>query len=55
MRAKCWKRGSEEPRAWTLEVPHQHGHKNGAAGVYGFTLMNRFKAYVDNLSVTPND
>jgi hypothetical protein len=52
VRAKCWPRGSAEPAAWTIEVPHQHAHKNGAAGVYGFTLQNRFK---DNLSVTPNE
>jgi outer membrane protein assembly factor BamB len=55
VRAKCWKRGAEEPRAWTLEVPHAHAHRNGAAGVYGFTLQNRFKAYVDNVQVTPNE
>jgi outer membrane protein assembly factor BamB len=55
VRAKCWPRGGEEPKAWTIEVPHQHAHQNGAAGLYGFTLENRFKAFVDNLSVTPNE
>jgi len=55
VRAKCWERGTTEPAAWTIEVPHKHAHKNGAAGVFGFTLENRFKAYVDNLSVTPNE
>jgi hypothetical protein len=55
VRAKCWKRGDAEPSEWTLEVPHEHAHQNGAAGVYGFTLMNRFKAYVDNVQVTPNE
>jgi len=55
VRAKCWPKGESEPAAWTIEVPHVHAHKNGAAGVYGFTLENRFKAYVDNLSVTPNE
>jgi hypothetical protein len=55
VRAKCWKRGDAEPAAWTIEVPHEHAHHNGAAGVYGFTLMNRFKAYVDNVQVTPNE
>jgi hypothetical protein len=55
VRAKCWRRGDEEPAAWTIEVPHQHAHRNGAAGVYGFTLQNRFKAYIDNLQVIPNE
>ncbi len=55
VRAKGWPRGSAEPEAWTLEVPHLHAHQNGAAGLYGFTLQNRFKAYVDNLSVMPNE
>jgi outer membrane protein assembly factor BamB len=55
VRAKCWVRGAEEPQAWTIEVPHLHGHHNGAAGLYGFTIQNRFKAFVDNLQVTPNE
>jgi len=55
VRAKSWPRGEAEPAAWTTEVPHVHAHKNGAAGVYGFTLQNRFKAYIDNLQVTPNE
>jgi outer membrane protein assembly factor BamB len=55
VRARCWKRGTEEPQAWTIEVPHAHAHRNGAAGLFGFTLQNRFKAYVDNLQVTPNE
>ena len=55
VRARCWKRGEEEPAGWTIEVPHAHAHRNGAAGLYGFTLQNRFKAYADNLQVTPNE
>jgi hypothetical protein len=55
VRARCWPRGDPEPTAWTLEVPHAHAHRNGAAGLYGFTLQNRFKAYADNLQVTPNE
>jgi outer membrane protein assembly factor BamB len=55
VRAKCWPKGESEPAAWTIEVPHAHAHKNGAAGAYGFTLENRFKAYIDNLEVTPNE
>jgi outer membrane protein assembly factor BamB len=55
VRARCWPRGEEPPSAWTIEVPHAHPHRNGAAGVYGFTPMSRYKVYVDNLQVTPNE
>ncbi|NOT31617.1 MAG: PQQ-binding-like beta-propeller repeat protein [Planctomycetes bacterium] len=55
VRAKCWPRGTDEPEGWTIEVPHRHAHQNGAVGLYGFTIQNRFKAYVDNLQVTPNE
>jgi outer membrane protein assembly factor BamB len=55
VRARCWKRGDAKPDAWTIEVPHAHAHQNGAAGLFGFTPMSRFKAYVDNLKVTPNE
>ncbi len=55
VRAKCWKRGEAEPAAWTIEVPHAHAHREGAAGLYGFTPQSRFKVYADNLAVTPND
>jgi hypothetical protein len=36
-------------------VPHANAHQSGAAGLFGFTPMSRFKAYVDNLKVTPNE
>lgn len=55
VRVRCWERGTEKPVAWTLEVPHAHGHHRGAAGVYGFTPQSRFKVHIDNLQVTPNE
>lgn len=55
VRARCWPRGEARPAAWTLEVPHTHAHKNGGAGVYGFTPQSRFKVHIDNLKVTPNE
>jgi outer membrane protein assembly factor BamB len=55
VRAKAWKRGDPEPEAWTIEVPHAHAHRSGTPGVYGFTLQNRFRVYIDNLEVTAND
>jgi outer membrane protein assembly factor BamB len=54
VRAKAWKRDEPKPENWTIEVPHKHAHRNGAAGVYGFALQNQFPVYIDNISVTPN-
>lgn len=54
VRAKAWPRGEPEPDGWLIEVHHKHGHQNGAPGLYGFTLQSRFKAYIDNIVVTPN-
>jgi len=55
IRAKVWERDKEqEPDAWTIEYTHTNGHVQGAPGIYGFALQNRFKVYIDNLSVTPN-
>ena len=54
VRAKAWKRDEPKPENWTIEVPHEHAHPHGAAGVYGFALQNQFPVYIDNVSVTPN-
>ncbi|MCP3914987.1 MAG: PQQ-binding-like beta-propeller repeat protein [bacterium] len=55
VRAKVWKRDEAEPEAWTLEVEHKDAHKNGAPGLWGFVPQSRFRVYVDNLSITPNE
>ena len=55
VRGKVWPRGEAEPEAWTLEATDPHGHRCGAAGLYGFTPQSRYTIYMDNLSVTPND
>jgi outer membrane protein assembly factor BamB len=55
VRAKVWPRGEPEPAAWTIEVPHADVHQSGAAGIYGFTPMSRFEAFLDNLTITPDD
>ena len=55
IRAKVWQRDQPEPDAWTIEVEHSHAHTNGSPGLYGFTPQSRFRAYIDNVSVTPND
>ncbi len=54
VRAKAWKRGTKEPDAWTLEVAHAHGHPHGSPGLFGLVPQNKFRVYVDNISVTPN-
>ncbi len=55
IRAKVWQRDAAEPEGWTIEVPHKHAHQKGSPGIYGFVPQSRFHAYLDNLSVTPND
>lgn len=55
VRAKVWERGTPEPDAWTLEVDVPIANTHGAPGVYGFTPQSRFRVYLDNISVTPND
>lgn len=55
VRAKAWPRDEPEPEAWTIEVDHRHAHTNGAPGLFGFAPQSRFKVYLDNLVVTPNE
>lgn len=51
VRAKVWERGTDEPAAWTIEVPHAHAHQKGAPGIFSFSPQSRFRVYLDNLSV----
>lgn len=53
VRAKAWRRGDPEPEAWTLEVPHQTAHAQGAPGLFGFSPQE-MRVFLDNLAVTPN-
>ena len=55
IRAKAWQRDQPEPDAWTLEVATPRVNTHGAPGIYGFTPQSRFRCYIDNLSVTPNE
>ena len=44
------------PKAWTLEVAHvPNAHTHGSPGLWGFVPQSRFRVYVDNISVTPNE
>lgn len=53
VRARAWKKGEDEPAAWTLEVPHKHGHDHGSPGLFGFAPQE-MRTYHDNISVTKN-
>ena len=53
VRAKAWKRGEDEPGAWTIEVPHKVAHDRGAPGIRGFSPQSRYSVYIDNISVHP--
>jgi outer membrane protein assembly factor BamB len=55
VRAKAWPRDEDEPDDWTLEVEHENAHTHGTPGMWGFTPQSRFRVYVDNITVTPND
>tara|TARA_R110002096_G_scaffold35289_5_gene99877 strand:- start:2535 stop:4814 length:2280 start_codon:yes stop_codon:yes gene_type:complete len=55
VRAKAWQRDLPEPDAWTIEVDVPNVNRNGSPGLYGFTPQSRFRVYLDNITVTPND
>jgi outer membrane protein assembly factor BamB len=55
VRARAWPRDETEPADWTIEVRDPNGHTNGAFGLYAFTPQSRFTAYIDNITVTPNE
>jgi len=55
VRGKAWKRSDPEPSEWTIEVPHKVAHTKGAPGIIGFSPQSKFRVYVDNISITPND
>lgn len=53
VRAKAWPRGEPEPEAWTIEVPHKTGHREGSPGLFGFSPQD-MRVFIDNVVVTPN-
>ncbi len=54
VRARVWKKGEEEPKMWTIEVPHPHAHQNGSPGLFGFSPQE-MRVYMDNIRVTKNE
>ena len=55
VRAKAWQRDQPEPDGWLLEVEVPRVNRSGSPGLYGFTPQSRFRCYIDNIVVTPND
>lgn len=55
VRAKVWPRAEAEPDAWTIEYSHRSAHRQGSPGLLGFAPQSRFRVYLDNLVVTPNE
>ena len=59
IRAKVWKRGSEEPAGWTLEVEDSTPNQSGAPGLYAYSAGSTDKKiggeiFYDNIIVTAN-
>jgi len=54
IRGKAWPRDEAEPEGWTIEYTHANGHRHGAAGLFGFSINDRFKVFMDNLAAHPN-
>ncbi|MCG3126184.1 MAG: Outer membrane protein assembly factor BamB [Phycisphaerae bacterium] len=52
VRGKVWKRGESEPADWSITLEDPIGHRQGAPGLYGFSLAEIF---YDNVAVTPNE
>ncbi|MGK0184706.1 MAG: outer membrane protein assembly factor BamB [Verrucomicrobiales bacterium] len=55
IRAKVWEKSTTEPGAWTIEVPHEDAHKQGAPGVFGYAPQAQKRIYIDNINVSPNE
>jgi outer membrane protein assembly factor BamB len=53
VRAKAWEKGTPEPEAWTLEVPHKTAHQQGSPGLFGFSPQDQ-RVFIDNIVVTAN-
>ena len=60
IRGKAWKKGSTEPKAWTIEVTDSYPITEGSAAVYGYVtgILGEKnpgpEVYIDNVRITPN-
>ena len=55
VRVKAWPRDESEPQAWTMEVEHARAHRQGSPGLFGFSSTPKFRVYIDNVQITPNE
>jgi hypothetical protein len=53
VRGKWWLRDQAEPEGWSLEMTDEEPQESGSPGLFGNTQTT--SAYIDNLSVVPND
>jgi len=53
--AKAWPAGEDEPEGWTLEADVPHAHTQGSPGLFGFSPQSRYRVYIDNVKVEPNE
>jgi len=55
VQAKAWIRDEPEPDAWTIEVPVDKLHRNGAPAIYALSPQAQKRVFIDNLKITPNN
>lgn len=60
LQGKVWKRGEAEPADWTLEMIDPYPHREGSAGLYGFSPGTTAKSkgpeiWYDNVKVYKNE
>lgn len=53
VRAKAWKRGTDEPAEWTIEVKLKNVHEKGAPGIFAFSPQAQKRVYIDNIKLSP--
>ncbi|MGD9722038.1 MAG: PQQ-binding-like beta-propeller repeat protein [Pirellulales bacterium] len=52
LKGKVWKRGEQEPEAWTIEAVDEAPNVAGSPGLFGNAQTSEI--YIDNISVTKN-
>ena len=55
VKGKAWPRDEAEPEGWVIEAQVPNAHTNGSPGLFGFSPQSRYKVFIDNINVTPND
>ncbi len=55
VQAKAWLRDEPEPEAWTIEVPVDKLHQEGAPAIYALSPQAKKRVFIDNIKITPNE